>query len=166
MALQDAKVGDYVWCHDRNAKRWLAKITHRGPKGRLYICSENDTDLMKNWRYGFHPETGCAEEYRYSISAASPEDIQAEFVRLKTEEEKLRTEYAVRLRRLRIESHGEELLATLKDILTLAEAHLSNAPSHPDNAKLEKARAVIVKAEDDLWPTEKTAPHKAGMEQQ
>lgn len=115
---------------------------------------------MKNWRYGFDPETGRAEEYRYSISAASPEDIQTELARIKTEEEKLRTEYAARLRKLHIESHGEELLATLKVILPLAEAYLNNAPSHPDNEKLEKARAVILKAE------EKTAPHKAGIEQQ
>lgn len=35
------------------------------------------------------------------------------------------------------------LLEALEMILPLAEAYLSGAPSHPDNAKLETARAII-----------------------
>lgn len=40
-----------------------------------------------------------------------------------------------------------ELFDALKDLLPLAEEFLRGAPSHPDNAKLESARAAILKAE-------------------
>jgi hypothetical protein len=46
--------------------------------------------------------------------------------------------------------HGCQLLVfleALKMILPLAESYLKSAPSHPDNAKLETARAAIIQAE-------------------
>lgn len=39
------------------------------------------------------------------------------------------------------------LVEALTEILPLAEEYLKSAPSHPDNAKLEDARAAIAKAE-------------------
>ena len=42
-----------------------------------------------------------------------------------------------------------DLLAALRYMLPLAEAYLSGAPSHPDNAKLEDARAAIRKAKGE-----------------
>jgi hypothetical protein len=47
----------------------------------------------------------------------------------------------------RLRDAAEDMLAALKLILPLAEEYLSSAPSHPDNAKLEDARAAIRKAE-------------------
>lgn len=40
-----------------------------------------------------------------------------------------------------------ELLAACKMLLPMAESYLRSAPSHPDNAKLEDARAAIAAAE-------------------
>jgi hypothetical protein len=39
------------------------------------------------------------------------------------------------------------MLEALKEVLPLAEAYLKSAPGHPDNAKLEDARAAIRAAE-------------------
>lgn len=39
-----------------------------------------------------------------------------------------------------------ELLDALREVLPLAEAYLRKAPGDPDNAKLEFARSVILKA--------------------
>lgn len=39
-----------------------------------------------------------------------------------------------------------DLLAALRTILPLAESYLKGAPGHSDNAKLEDARAALVKA--------------------
>jgi hypothetical protein len=40
-------------------------------------------------------------------------------------------------------------LEALKLILPLAEAYLAQAPSHPDHAKLESARAAIAQAKGE-----------------
>jgi hypothetical protein len=40
------------------------------------------------------------------------------------------------------------LLEALEMVLPLAEAYLAEAPSHPDQAKLESARAAIVAAKE------------------
>lgn len=44
-------------------------------------------------------------------------------------------------------SAAPELYESLAALLPLAEAYLSSAPSHPDNGKLEDARAALAKAE-------------------
>lgn len=36
------------------------------------------------------------------------------------------------------------LMEIIKDLLPIAEAYLKQAPAHPDNAKLEDARAALV----------------------
>ena len=38
---------------------------------------------------------------------------------------------------------NDEALEALRAILPLAEAYLKGAPTHPDNAKLEDARALV-----------------------
>ena len=40
----------------------------------------------------------------------------------------------------------DDLISALGKLLPLAEAYLRSAPTHPDNAKLEDARAVLAKA--------------------
>lgn len=40
-----------------------------------------------------------------------------------------------------------EMYEALRWVLPLAESYLAKAPGHPDNAKLESARAAIAKAE-------------------
>ncbi len=40
----------------------------------------------------------------------------------------------------------DDLISALGELLPLAEAYLRSAPTHPDNAKLEDARAVLTKA--------------------
>lgn len=42
------------------------------------------------------------------------------------------------------------LASALRDVLPLAEAYLKNAPTDPDNAKLETARGEIRKLDDSL----------------
>jgi hypothetical protein len=41
-----------------------------------------------------------------------------------------------------------ELLAALRGIFPLAEAHVAGAPGHPDQSKLEDARAMIAKCSE------------------
>ena len=41
---------------------------------------------------------------------------------------------------------SREMYQALTNLVALAEAYLRYAPSHPDNAKLEDARAALVKA--------------------
>lgn len=52
-----------------------------------------------------------------------------------------------KLANLRIAANAPNLLATLKDILPLAEKYLHSAPTHPDNSRLCDARDAIAKAE-------------------
>ena len=42
-----------------------------------------------------------------------------------------------------LEVKNERLRIALSDLLPLAESYLASAPSHPDNAKLETARALL-----------------------
>lgn len=46
----------------------------------------------------------------------------------------------------RLFAAAPDLLGSLREILPLAEAYLKSAPGHPDNARLEDARAAIRKA--------------------
>lgn len=64
MTLHDVKVGDTVFnafkhtgWGNRPAQVYLSVITHIDKKGRLYIAQEG-SDCLKNFRYGFDPETG------------------------------------------------------------------------------------------------------------
>lgn len=50
-------------------------------------------------------------------------------------------------RELKLTRQRDELLSALSMVLPLAEAYLRKAPDHPDNAKLETARAAIAKAQ-------------------
>lgn len=47
----------------------------------------------------------------------------------------------------RLIAAAPDLLESLRLVLPLAERYLKSAPTHPDNAKLETARAALVKAE-------------------
>lgn len=48
----------------------------------------------------------------------------------------------------------ESLRGSLADLLPLAESYLKSAPSHPDNAKLEDARALLIGATSQVPQTE------------
>lgn len=49
----------------------------------------------------------------------------------------------------RLIAAAPELLEALENLLPMAEKFLRNAPSHPDNAMLEDARAAIAKAKGE-----------------
>lgn len=43
----------------------------------------------------------------------------------------------------------DDLVDCIRDLLPMAEAYLKSAPSHPDNAKLETARAILMWREEE-----------------
>lgn len=86
-------------------------------------------------------------------------DVIPTLAEIETRRAKAKRDKAARIKREseaarldQIRAHAPELLDALTAILPLAEAYLKSAPSHPDNAKIEDARAAIGAATASLAP--------------